>query len=72
MIGSEFIESELTEEQQSLLSRVRTLSQEHLAKNAALIDKEGRFPTENIEILRREGLLALGVPREHEIGRAHV
>lgn len=64
MINGEFIAPELNREEQSLLSKVRLLCKEHVAKNAARVDKEGRFPEESIEILRREGLLALGVPQE--------
>jgi alkylation response protein AidB-like acyl-CoA dehydrogenase len=40
-------------------------SLEEIAANASAVDEQGRFPEEAVEALRRDGLLALGVPEAY-------
>lgn len=50
------------------LDAVVTVAAEH----AASVDREGRFPSESLAAMKREGLLGLVSAESHEIGRAHV
>ncbi|MBL27039.1 MAG: acyl-CoA dehydrogenase [Rhodospirillaceae bacterium] len=56
---------DVTPEQQDLIDRVARLGRERFAPRAAAYDAEARFPFENYDDLREEGLLGLCVPKEH-------
>ena len=47
-----------------LLERVRQIGEEVIGPNAADVDRQGRFPTEGIEALKKEKLLSALVPVE--------
>jgi alkylation response protein AidB-like acyl-CoA dehydrogenase len=48
-----------------VLSRAEAIAKEVLAKHAADVDKQGRWPVESIDALRAGGLLGLNVPTSH-------
>ncbi len=54
-----------TAEQQALLDRVRTLTQESLALRAARYDREVLHPIESWHDLWEQGLLGITIPRSH-------
>ena len=56
---------ELTEEQKDIQSLLREISQEHFKERAAEIDKESRFPQENIDELVEAGFIGCTVPEEY-------
>jgi isovaleryl-CoA dehydrogenase len=56
---------ELSEEQLLLRETVSRFSKKHVAPLAASIDREERFPEENIKKLAELGLLGLGIPEEY-------
>jgi len=43
----------------------RPVPTQEIASHAAEVDRDGRFPTESVEALRRDGLLGLGVGPDH-------
>jgi alkylation response protein AidB-like acyl-CoA dehydrogenase len=49
---------------QDLLTQSELLARDLLAANADDVDREGRFPRQNLEALARNGLLGLTVPSE--------
>lgn len=53
-----------TREQSIFKRKADKLVKEHIAPNAEQIDRDGRFPVENIQLLGREGLLGLGIRKE--------
>ncbi|HKJ67509.1 MAG TPA: acyl-CoA dehydrogenase family protein, partial [bacterium] len=53
-----------TQEQWKLKTQAQKLAQEVLAPNAARIDRDGEFPSENIKALGEAGLLGLTIPEE--------
>ena len=55
----------LRDDEVALMAQTRALGQEHFAARAAIYDREARFPTENYQDLRADGLLALCVPQEY-------
>ncbi|MBI1848365.1 MAG: acyl-CoA/acyl-ACP dehydrogenase [Candidatus Rokubacteria bacterium] len=55
----------LTDEQRSIVDRAARLARERFAPRAARYDAEASFPHENYADLRREGLLALTVPKAY-------
>lgn len=55
----------LTEEQQDIYSLIHTYAQEKVAPLAAEIDKEGRYPAENIAGLTEMGFMGLCIPEEY-------
>jgi len=55
----------LTDEQRSLLNRVRELGETRFAPRAAQLDRDAQFPFANYDDLRDAGLLALCVPKAH-------
>ena len=56
---------ELSEEQLLLRETVSRFAKRHVAPLAASIDREERFPEENISKLAELGLLGLGIPEEY-------
>ena len=44
---------------------VHAVPTEEIASSAAEVDRDGRFPAESVEALRRDGLLGLGVGPDH-------
>lgn len=56
---------ELRPEQQEQRDIAAHIAQEVLAANAEAIDREGRFPRENIDALGRAGLLGLAIDESH-------
>ncbi len=60
---------QITEEHKDLQQRCRLLAQD-FATRAAEHDRDASHPTENYEVLRREGFYALNVPKE--LGGAEV
>ena len=60
---------QITEEHKDLQQRCRHLAQD-FATRAAEHDRDASHPTENYEVLRREGFYALNVPKE--LGGAEV
>jgi alkylation response protein AidB-like acyl-CoA dehydrogenase len=55
----------LSEEQATLLDKARQVSDEVIARHAAEVDRESRFPKEGIQALGEAGLLGLTVPTEY-------
>ncbi len=55
----------LTKHQQEWQERARELAARELAPRAAETDRLGRYPTESLDALKREGLWGLRVPKEH-------
>lgn len=55
----------LTEEQQEIYELIRTYSKEKVAPLAETIDKEGRYPAENIAGLTEMGFMGLCVPEAY-------
>ena len=55
----------LTDEQQDILQLIQDYAQEKVAPLAAEIDKEGRFPAENIAGLTEMGFMGLCIPEEY-------
>lgn len=55
----------LTEEQQDIYSLIHEYAQEKVAPLAEAIDKEGRFPAENIAGLTEMGFMGLCIPEEY-------
>ena len=58
-------EGHLTALQRELIERAAVLGRERFAPRAQAIDRDAVFPFENYADLREQGLLAIGVPREH-------
>ncbi len=54
-----------SDEERSILARVRAVVDEAIAPSAQAIDEEGRFPSESFAALRAAGLLGLAVHREY-------
>lgn len=52
------------------VTAARQIAREVVARSAASVDRENRFPTESLDALRRAGLLALLVPRDSGGGGA--
>ena len=57
---------ELTEDQKLIQSMVREFAENEIKPIAAAIDKEHRFPAENIKRMAELGILGLTVPEEYE------
>jgi alkylation response protein AidB-like acyl-CoA dehydrogenase len=55
----------LTDQQSELTALARKLGVNKFAQRAAEYDREAKFPTENYQDLRDNGLLALCIPAEH-------
>ncbi len=55
----------LTEEQQMMRDTVRKLAQNEFAPRAAEIDRERRFPRENIQRMAELGLMGVPIPEEY-------
>jgi alkylation response protein AidB-like acyl-CoA dehydrogenase len=55
----------LTEEQSKIVAKAAEIADDVLAKHAADVDRDARFPTESIKALGDAGLLGLTVPKEH-------
>ncbi len=55
----------LTSNQNEWAERAAVIADRELAPRAAEIDRTGRFPSEGLEILKREGFWKLRVSREH-------
>jgi len=55
----------LTEEHRAFQKEVRTFAGEHIAPIAAEIDRERRFPWENVKAMGERGWLGIPVPREY-------
>ncbi len=55
----------LTEEQQDIYNLIHTYAQEKVAPLAAEIDKEGRYPAENIAGLTEMGFMGLCIPEAY-------
>ncbi|WP_298589146.1 acyl-CoA dehydrogenase family protein [uncultured Megasphaera sp.] len=55
----------LTEEQQDIQNLVRRYAQEKIKPLADEIDKEGRFPKENIQGLTELGIMGLNIPESY-------
>lgn len=62
--GKGCIMFELTEDQQLVLETVRRFAREEVAPRAAGIDRDHKFPRENIEGATRLGLMGMPVPEE--------
>ena len=58
-------EGHLTALQRELIERAAVLGRERFAPRAHAIDRDAVFPFENYADLREQGLLGIGVPREH-------
>ena len=58
-------EGHLTALQRELIERAAVLGRERFAPRAQAIDRDAVFPFENYADLREQGLLGIGVPREH-------
>lgn len=56
---------ELTEEQQQVLSMVRSLARKTIAPKAAEIDEESRYPEDNMRLLAELGLLGMLFPASY-------
>ena len=64
--------SRLNEEQAAIVEKVRTVADGAIATHAASVDQDGRFPSEAIEALGKEGLMGLTVPKEFGgLGHGH-
>jgi alkylation response protein AidB-like acyl-CoA dehydrogenase len=55
----------LTPTEQEWVAKARKLAQEEFVPRAREIDEQGRFPAENMQRLREEGILLLAVPQEY-------
>jgi isovaleryl-CoA dehydrogenase len=55
----------LTSKQQEWAARAADIAQRELARRAAELDRTGTFPSEGLEILKKEGFWGLRVSREH-------
>ena len=55
----------LTKNQQDWQERAREIAANELAPRAEETDRLGRFPTESLDALRKEGLWGLRVPKKH-------
>lgn len=55
----------LTDEQKMMRDMVRKLAQNEIAPRAAEIDRERRFPRENIEKMAELGLMGVPIPEEY-------
>lgn len=55
----------LTEQQIMIQSLARSIAKNHMALRAAEIDKEGKFPWDNIKLLAEKGLFGVHVPEEY-------
>jgi alkylation response protein AidB-like acyl-CoA dehydrogenase len=55
----------LTVEQTEIVNRARKVGDDVIARYAAEVDRESRFPTEAIQALGEAGLLGLTIPTEH-------
>lgn len=58
-------DAHLTDLQRELIERAAVLGRQRFAPRAQAIDRDAVFPFENYADLREQGLLAIGVPREH-------
>lgn len=56
----------LTEEQQMMRDMVRKLAQNEIAPRAAEIDRDHRFPRENIDKMAELGLMGVPIPEEYD------
>ena len=64
--------SRLNEDQTDILERVRKVADGVIAEHAASVDQDGRFPSEAMEALGKEGLMGLTVPKEFGgLGHGH-
>ena len=54
----------LNKHQQDWQERARDIARRELAHQAAETDRLGRFPTESLEALKKDGLWALRVDKE--------
>lgn len=52
-------------EYQEFREKIRSFAEEHIAPNAATLDKEQRFPTEYLKPLADMGLMGMVVPKEY-------
>ncbi|MDQ0287888.1 alkylation response protein AidB-like acyl-CoA dehydrogenase, partial [Desulfofundulus luciae] len=59
------LDFDLTEEQLMIRDTVRKLAQNEFAPRAAEIDKEHRFPRENLKKLAELGLMGIPIPEEY-------
>lgn len=59
------LDFELTEEQMMMRDMVRKLAQHEFAPRAAEIDREHRFPRENLQKLAELGLMGIPIPEEY-------
>ena len=57
---------DLSEEQQRIQSMVREFAEKEIRPIAAEIDREHRFPAENIQRMAQLGMLGITVPKEYE------
>lgn len=55
----------LTEEQEAIRKAVRELAEKHFKPVARELDREGRFPKENIDLLSRYGYMGMTFPEEY-------
>ena len=55
---------QLNEAQQQLVALADRLGREQFAPKAALWDREHAYPYENVEVLRRAGLLGMTIPKQ--------
>ena len=56
---------QLTEEQRDIQKMIRKYAQEKIKPLAEEIDREGRFPIENIQGLTEMGILGINIPEEY-------
>lgn len=56
---------ELNEDQKAILEAVKEICAEELAPKADEIDKSGRFPWENVELLAKYDLAGIPIPEEY-------
>lgn len=62
---SKYYHFELTEEQKSLVSLVRTVAQKELAPLVGEYDMKGEFPIQVFEKMHELGLYAMNIPKEY-------
>ena len=58
------MEFQLSEEQRSLVDLANRMGREQFAPRAARWDRNHEYPHENVETLRRAGLLGMTIPRK--------